>query len=95
MDNTHMKILVESQLGNTKTVYELFQKPAISNNDKAFAFAILKERDSLYAYLKQNINAGWVNSRREFDPYRKEARYIEFMKKNHLPLIEKYNGVTE
>ena len=50
----------------------------------------------MYFYMnKDNVNASQVNSRREFDPYRKEPRYIEFMKKNHLPIIEKYNGKVE
>jgi hypothetical protein len=44
---------------------------------------------------KDNSNPPQINSRREFDRYRKEPLYIEFMKKNHLPILEKYNGKVE
>lgn len=95
-NNDHYKILLYSQLGDKQKVYELLNNDGIATEDKAFAFGILKERDSMYRYLNmENINAGWINSRREFDPYRKEPPFIAFMKKNHLPLLEKYNGVTE
>jgi len=47
----------------------------------------------MYSYLfKDDINSELINSRFEFDPYRKEERYKTFMKKNNLPLIERYNG---
>jgi len=89
----HLKTLVYSQLGNKKEVYKIFKNQSANSNDKAFGFAILKERDSLYFYLnKDDINSELINSRFEFDPYRKEERYKAFMKKNNLPLIEKYNG---
>lgn len=89
----HLKTLVHSQLGNKKEVYEIFKNQSANSNDKAFGFAILKERDSMYFYLnKDDINSELINSRFEFDPYRKEERYKAFMKKNNLPLIEKYNG---
>jgi len=95
-DNYYLNLLVYSQLGNKEKVFEIINSNKINNESKVFAFANLKERDSMYFYMnKDNINALRVNSRREFDPYRKEPRYIEFMKKNHLPIIEKYNGKVE
>ena len=95
-DNVHMQLLTYAQLGNKDKVHDILKNKLTTINDKAFAFAILQERDSLYHYLNnEKINAAWMNSRREFDLYRKEPQYIAFMKKNHLPLLEKYNGVTE
>ncbi len=89
----HLKILVLAQLGNKNEVYKIFENGELHPNNKAFGYAILKERDSMYFYLnKDNINDRLVNSRREFDPYRKEERYRAFMKKNNLPFVEKYNG---
>jgi len=89
----HLNALVYAQLGKRDKISELFAEREQSFNTKAFAYAILKERDSMYFYLnKDDINDELVNSRREFDPYRKEERYLAFMKKNYLPIIEKYNG---
>ncbi|RIA09765.1 TolB-like protein [Flavobacteriaceae bacterium MAR_2010_72] len=95
-DNYYYRLLVYSQIDNKNKVYEIMKANKINNTQKAYAFANLKNRDSLYFYLsKDDIAASNVNSRREFDPYRKEPRYIAFMKKNHLPIIEKYNGKVE
>jgi TolB-like protein/Flp pilus assembly protein TadD len=95
-DNYYNKLLVYSQLGNKTKVYEIMMENKARSTQKAYAFANLKEKDSMYFYLnKDDIDAANVNSRREFDPYRKEPRYIEFLKKNHLPIIEKYNGKVE
>lgn len=94
--NHYVKLLLYSQMGDKNKVYELIKTNKINATIKAFAFANLKERDSMYFYLnKDDIRAPNVNSRREFDPYRKEPRYIEFLKKNHMPIIEKYNGKVE
>ena len=95
-NNVHVKVLVYSQVGDKNKVNELFEKEKPDPTTKAFGFANLKERDCMYVYMnKDGVNAPQVNSRREFDPYRKEPRYIEFMKKNHLPILEKYNGKVE
>jgi len=94
--NVLVKLLIYSQIGDKNKVYELIKNDKPNSNAKAFTFANLKERDSMYYYMnKDDSNAPQINSRREFDPYRKESRYIEFMKKNHLPIIEKYNGKVE
>jgi TolB-like protein len=84
-----------AQLGDRKTVDSLLALPLISSSTKAFVFAIYKERDSMYYYLN-NIdftiyNAQVINSRHEFDPYRKEPRYIEFLKKYYFPVDQQKN----
>ncbi|MGM5471376.1 hypothetical protein ACS386_13945 [Flavobacteriaceae bacterium LMO-SS05] len=95
--NIGLKLNLFSQMGNKKKVYELMKTNTINASQKAFAFANLKERDSMYFYLNKVDKAApnIINSRREFDPYRKEPRYIAFLKRNYLPIIEKYNGKTE
>jgi len=84
-----------AQLGERMKVDSLLQDMLAVNNGtiiitKAFVYAILEERDSMYIYLEKVSNvytsAGFVNSRREFDPYRKEERYKAFLKKNYLPI---------
>lgn len=81
------KLITKAQLGKIDEVEQFFEDQEVSNTDKAFIFAILKERDSMYHYLeKENIEFKFVNSRREFNPYRKEARYKAFLKRNYLPI---------
>ena len=85
-----MKVLVLAQQGKTEEVREMLDKKDILTDlDKAYVFAILKNRDSMYYYLdkeKDVRSKTAFNSRREVDPYRKEQRYIEYLKKNYLPL---------
>lgn len=91
--NSHIKTITYAQLGMHSKVNEIFENEAVNTNTKAFYYAIAQNRDSLYHYLnKDNINARLINSRREFDLYRKEERYLAFMKKNNLPLIPEFNG---
>jgi len=82
-----------AQLGELDKVNEIL--PTISSINKAFTFAILKQRDSMYYYLnKDDVNstqAKFPNSRSEFNPYRKEQRYIEFLKKHHFPIDKQKN----
>jgi len=82
--------ITSAQLGNRKKVDSLLALPMINSHTKAYVFAIYKERDSMYYYLNNNeftINsAQTINSRHEFDPYRKEPRYIEFLKKYYFPI---------
>jgi len=83
----HFKLLNFAQLGKINQIGEVFSKNNIKSRDKAFVYAILKERDSMYYYLNQDdIDYKLVNSRFEFDPYRKEERYKAFLKKHHLPI---------
>ena len=80
-------------MGNKNKVSEILKANKANPTQMVYVFANLKERDSLYYYLnKDDINAPNVNSRREFDLYRKEPRYLEFMKKHHLPLIDGINN---
>ena len=82
------KICISAQLGKVDKVYKLlidYNEKDVSG--KAFIFAILQEKDSMYHYLKkEDIDYWWVNGRFEFDPYRKEERYKAFLKKNYLPI---------
>ena len=80
-------LITKAQLGKVKEVEQFFKTQEITNTDKAFIFAILKERDSMYHYLAQeDIEFRFVNSRREFNPYRKEERYKDFLERNYLPI---------
>lgn len=57
-------------------------------------YAIKGNRDSLYYYLNtREIEPTWVNSRMEFDPYRNDKRYKEFLRKNGFPLREDYKDI--
>jgi TolB-like protein/Tfp pilus assembly protein PilF len=81
------KLITLAQMGGRKEIEQVFNDHEISNTDKAFIFAILKERDSMYHYLAQkDIEFRFVNSRREFNPYRKDEQYIAFLKRNYLPI---------
>ena len=78
-----------AQLGDKKAIDSMFNKSPINFWQKAFVFAILKEKDSMYCYLnKMNgfFEMKGVNSRFEFDPYRKEKRFKALLKKNYLPI---------
>ncbi len=91
------KAFTYAQLGDQENLRTVIDK--IGSRNKAIIFAILKQRDSMYYYLNKddvsNVDAQLPNSRPEMDPYRKEPRYIDFLKKNYLPIIEKYNGKVE
>ena len=85
------KGLTYAQLGNRKKVDSLLTiKPAWwPDRNKAFVYAVLKEKDSMYYYLEKMDDPNRIkgpNSRREFDPYRKEERYKALLRKNYFPL---------
>ena len=82
------KINILARLGKTDEVHALLKDHGdMEITLKAFIFASLEERDSMYFYLSQKeIDWFWVNGRFEFDPYRKEERYKAFLKKNYLPI---------
>jgi len=91
------KGLTYAQSGDLDNLKQIMDR--LGSVDKALVFAVLKQRDSMYYYLnREDVDfraARLPNSRPELDPYRKEPRYIEFLKKNYLPIIEKYNGKVE
>ena len=90
----YFEMLNNAQLGDKKKVdivlsnyYSLFGNKRWVNEDLAIAFAILKEKDSMYHYLdklRPIDQFRLVNSFSEFDPYRKEERYKELLKKLYL-----------
>ena len=59
-----------------------------TNAHKALAFAVLKEKDSMYYYLNRVdiLTAFRINSFFSLGPYKQEDRYKEFLKKNFLPI---------
>jgi TolB-like protein/cytochrome c-type biogenesis protein CcmH/NrfG len=93
-----------SRMGDAKTTYEILNSSSYQadNWDKAVFFASLKETDSMYHYLDKISNPDDIirknfsmvidlNGREEFDPYRKEPRYITFLKKNYIPVDKQKN----
>ena len=85
------KGLTYAQLGNHKKVDSFFsiERAWWPNGYKAFVYAALNEKDSMYHYLEKKhdlYRPRDINGRREFDPYRKEERYKAFLRKNYLPI---------
>ena len=87
------KAFVYAKMGDVKNTYRLLESGKVSNSNKALVFAMLKERDSLYFYLNKltPAQALFPNCRPELDPYRKETKYIEFLKKNKFPIDQQKN----
>ena len=87
VNNYSYKTLVFAQLGDRENIKSLFKNHNTNTTDKAFVYAILKQRDKMYSYLaKKGVYATVVNSRREFDPYRKEAKFKAFLKNHYIPV---------
>jgi len=90
MNDTYiLKSINYAQLADTKCIDSLFKNYIFYDSDKALVYAILKEKDSMYHYLEKtsiNRTGRGPNSRKEFDPYRKEERYKAFLRKNYLPI---------
>jgi len=90
-----LQVLTYAQLGDRKKVDSINKKhPHGTHNqnawrtNRAILHAVLKDKDSMYYYLEQSQFDDYVliaNGRREFDPYRNEARYKEFLRTNYLP----------
>ena len=67
-------------------------KLIIEPNEWAFYYAIRGKRDSMYYFLDHpEINPQWINSRFEFDPYRNEDRYKDFLQRNNFPVPGEYD----
>jgi len=92
----YYEILNYAQLGDSTKVdkflsdyYSLYGKMDWMHLDMAIAYAILREKDSVYHYLEQLRpidELRILNSRRDFDPYRKEERFKALLKKHYLPI---------
>ena len=54
---------------------------------KALIYAIQENRDSMYFHLHKIAitRASQINNYPEFDKYRKEPKFIEFLINNNLP----------
>ena len=93
-----LQVLTYAQLGDRKKVDSINKKhPHGTHNqnvwrtNRAIVHAVLKDKDSMYYYLEQSQFDDYVliaNGRREFDPYRNEARYKAFLHTNYLPVPE-------
>lgn len=84
------KALINAKLENINKVYDIMQQNTILKNQKAVIFAVMNEKDSMYYYLN---NASYfrrrnVNGYAEFNPYRKESRFLSYLKENYLPFDE-------
>ncbi|WP_375323583.1 helix-turn-helix domain-containing protein [Flagellimonas sp. GZD32] len=56
------------------------------NYRKAYTYAVLGNQDSMYHYLaKPNINWTVFNGFSQFDPYRKELKFMDLQRKHLLP----------
>ena len=87
-----------SKKGDSKTTYEVFNKPEYKplDNMKVLCFAHLKETDSLFHYLHKISNYAKhdyriynlmeINGSSAIDPYRNDPRYIDIMKENYFPI---------
>jgi len=95
-DVDYLKMLTYAQLGDRKKVgkflnnyYSLYRGHTFFNDDMAITYAILKEKDSMYHYLEKLrpiAEFHYVNSRFEFNPYRKEERFKALLRKHYLPI---------
>ena len=93
-----LQVLTYAQLGDRKKVDSINKKhPHGTHNqlvwrtNRAILHAVLKDKDSMYYYLENSQFDDYVliaNGRSEFDPYRNEARYKEFLRTNYLPVPE-------
>jgi len=93
-----LQVLTYAQLGDRKKVDSINKRHPLGSRDqlkwrinKAILHAVLKDRDSMYYYLEQarfDGNVLYVNTRREFDPYRDEERYKAFLRTNYFPVPE-------
>ena len=85
------KGLTYAQLGKRKQVDSIIslKRAYLPEHNKAVIYAVLKEKDSMYYYLDKINNPNRIkvpNSRREFNPYRKEERYKAVLRKNYFPI---------
>ena len=94
-DKYNIQVLTYAQLGDRKKVdimnknYYLGVEGWSHNTQRAFVYAILKERDSMYYYLEKakfEFKMRWANGRREFDPYRNEERFKALLREHYLPV---------
>ncbi len=84
-------VLNYGRQGLAKKVDSILKIEAANPYLKVMAFAILKEKDSMYYYMDKEDKIEdilKINGSVELDAYRKEDRYIAFLKKNYLPITQ-------
>lgn len=97
-NNYFLQVLTYAQLGDRKKVDSINKKHPLGDRNqlrwrlnRAILHAVLKDKDSMYYYLEKaryDGNVLYVNTRREFDPYRNEERFKDFLRLNYLPIPE-------
>jgi len=98
INNYFLQVLTHAQLGNREKVDSINKKHPLGDRNqlrwrlnRAILHAVLKDKDSMYYYLEEarfDGNVLYINTRREFDPYRHEDRYKAFLRMNYLPVPE-------
>ncbi|THD68797.1 hypothetical protein E7Z59_00265 [Robertkochia marina] len=94
VSRTSAKFWTLAQLKDKAAIDEFINdyRLELNQNDWAFYYAIQGNRDSMYFYLDHpKIFAELVNSRFEFDPYRNDERYKDFLRKHGFPIPGEYN----
>ena len=84
-----MKVKILAKMGDMDQLNELLSSQQFSYQDKATVYAILGNRDSLYASLDKVIShmrALEINGYDEFNPYRNDKQFKAFQKRNYLPI---------
>lgn len=82
---------IHAYLGDTKVVRNVLDNYAKEHYIRSMFFAIQKNKDSMYYYLNKiskPSSALSINQYPEFDEFRKEPRFKEFLKKHYLPITE-------
>lgn len=89
-----MQLKILAKIGDLDQLNELLRSQQFSYSDKAEVYAILGNRDSLYASLEKVIHhprALGLNGNDEFNPYRNDKEFKAFQKKNYLPTTSEYD----
>lgn len=82
---------IHAYLGDTEIVRDILDNHAPRYYQKSMYFAIQKNRDSMYYYLNKiskPSSAMNINQYPEFDMYRNEPRFKEYLKKHYLPITK-------
>lgn len=88
-------MFIYTQLGEEEIMEKHLKEHGwgINSEDMAIYYAIKGIRDSMYYSLSKvkKKYAGLINSRFEFDPYRKEEQYRNFLRNNYIPVPGEYD----
>ena len=85
------KLRIFAKMGNLDSIKHIFEEEVVYPDQKAYVYAVLNERDSMYYYLDgmdvpwDFLN--WINGYNAFDSYRQEEHFKTLQKKNYLPAM--------